>query len=134
MSKFNVAMRSAFDKTIVRYLMMAIVLVMVELSIFYLLNSVFSISYLIATPVSLILVIFLNWYFGRVFIFKNNSYKASTEFALVATVSIVGIGIQTCVVWFCVETIKLQPLNGKVIAIIVTFFWNYFVRKRYIFR
>ena len=112
---------------------MAGFVVLIELGAFALINSVFGISYLIATPVSMLVGIILNWYFSRVFVFKTSVFKKHTEFMLVFIASIVGVGIQLAVTALAVEILNLLPIIGKFMAIMVTFFWNFWVRKRYIF-
>jgi putative flippase GtrA len=52
---------------------------------------------------------------------------------LVFVVSLVGLGLQTAVAALCVELLRLSPFVAKITAIGVTFFWNYWVRRRFIF-
>ncbi len=120
--------------SIVRYFIMSACLVILELASFAFLNSVLEVNYLLATPASLIIVIFLNWYLGRIFVFTQSKYKPHHEFTLVVLASIIGIGIQTGVAAFCVEIVGLVPFIAKIFAIGVTFFWNFFIRQKYIFR
>jgi putative flippase GtrA len=134
MSRTKTFATSSLQKPIIRYLIMAASLVVVELFTFFIVNSVLGISYLIATPASLLLVIFLNWYLGKLFVFKTSRHKAHTEFMLVMIASLVGLGIQLTVTAFAVEILLVAPLLGKMLAIAVTFFWNYWIRKNYIFK
>lgn len=119
---------------IIQYFIMAACLVALEIGSFALLNSGLHLTYLAATPLSMGFVVILNWYLGRRFIFKAKRYRAHTEFALVALVSVVGLGIQLAVTSFVVEVVNLLPIIGKCLAIGVTFFWNYWTRKRFIFK
>ena len=121
------------ERPIVRYFIMAAVIVGFELAVFAFINSVLDISYLIATPVSMGAAIILNWYFSKVFVFKGSRHKAHIEFGLVLATSLVGVGIQLAVTSLAVERLQLLPIIGKFLAIIITFFWNFWVRKRYIF-
>lgn len=133
MKKFKLKLITLLQKPIVRYFIMSGLLVILELASFAFLNSTLGINYLIATPASLILIIILNWYIGRLFIFKKSKHTAHTEFLLVMLASIIGVGIQISVVYICVEMANLLPFFAKVLAIGVTFFWNFFIRQKYIF-
>lgn len=130
----NNLISKTLKKPIMRYLVLAGCLVVVEVLSFAFLNSALGLSYLIATPISMIIVIFLNWYLGRLFVFTDKRYRARTEFALVLTASLVGLCIQLAVTAFFVEIVNIMPIIGKCLAIGVTFFWNYWIRKNYIFK
>jgi putative flippase GtrA len=68
------------------------------------------------------------------FVFKNGShFSQKTEFMLIIAASLVGVGIQLVVVSLAVEKAKLPAIIGKVCAIAITFFWNFWFRKRFIY-
>ncbi|MDB5178153.1 MAG: hypothetical protein JWN01_96 [Patescibacteria group bacterium] len=115
-----------------RYLAMAVVLVGVEVATFQLMVMA-GISYVVATPVSMIIAIILNWYLSQAFVFNHRPHAARKEFMLVVFASVIGLILQTAVTVFVVEVMKTMPLVGKLIAICVTFFWNFWYRKKYIF-
>lgn len=125
--------KKLLKQTAIRYFMMAGFVVCIELAVFAVLNIPLHITYLIATPASMIVGIFLNWWLSRILVFSGSKHKMHVEFTLIMTTSAVGIGIQLGVTAICVEIFHLFPLIGKFFAIIITFFWNYWVRKRYIF-
>jgi putative flippase GtrA len=115
----------------VRYFLMASVIVGVEYGS-YLGMLWAGLNYLLAVPISMAVGIILNWYFSRVFVFKNRRHAAHKEFMLVLLASLVGVGIQLLVTYLVVRAMD-SPAAGKLLAILVTFFWNYYIRKRYIF-
>lgn len=115
-----------------RYLIMAIVLVGVEIVTFQVMIWM-GISYLIATPVSMGIAIVLNWYFSQAFVFKHRPHSVGKEFTLVVIASLIGIALQLAVTAFVVEILHAIPLLGKLAAICVTFFWNFWFRKKYVF-
>lgn len=121
------------EKPIVRYFIMAAFVVGIELGVFALINITFGITYWVATPASMIVAIFLNWYLSRIIVFSGSKHKLHVEFTLIMVTSLVGIGIQLIVTAFCVQALHLIPIAGKFFAILTTFFWNFWVRKRYIF-
>ncbi len=112
---------------------MAVIVVGIELVTFWFIDSVLSWHYLIATWLSLLLGILLNWVGSRYFVFGNSKHTKKKEFSLVFATSMVGVVLQSGVVTFMVEIIHGPALSGKVAAIVVTFFWNYFIRKHYIY-
>lgn len=121
------------QQQIIRYFVMSCFIVLLELGTFAIMNSGFSISYLIATPASMAISFVLNWYFSKAFVFRNSRHAPHVEFGLVLIASLVGVGIQLTVTSICIEGLRLLPIIGKFFAIVVTFFWNYWIRKCYIF-
>ena len=119
---------------IFRYLMMAGVVVLCELGSFWLINSIFNINYLIATAISMLVGIVLNWLGSKYLVFKESRFTPIKEFTLVFIVSLVGLAIQITTIYIMVDKLHLVPLVGKIAAIGVTFIWNFFIRRVYIFR
>ena len=119
---------------IIRYFFMAILIVGLEVFVYYLLNSFLGVNYLLAVPLSMTLSIVLNWYISKKLVFKQSKYKNSTEIMLVLISSIIGIAIQISITFIAVEILNLLPIIGKVAGISTTFFWNFYVRKLFIFR
>lgn len=126
--------QSSVSLTFIKYGIMAVVVVLIELVTFWVLNSALSINYLIATVLSLAAGIILNWIGSRYFVFGNSDHSIKKEFVLVLVTSLFGALLQTFTVFIMVDQLKQAPIIGKIIAIIITFFWNYFVRKQYIFK
>jgi putative flippase GtrA len=91
------------------------------------------INYLIAVVVSMGVVIVLNWYLSRLFVFKSRRHSAKKEFLFVLLISLVGVGFQLAVTYTAVALLGQLPALGKLAAIIVTFFWNFWARKRFVF-
>lgn len=121
----------AKNEQLSRYFIMAAAIVSVEY-FSYLAMLWAGMNYLLAVPVSMFIGIVLNWHFSRVFVFKTRRHSPRKEFMLVLATSLVGVGWQLGTTWLVVQITGL-PALGKLLAIIVTFFWNYIIRKKYIF-
>jgi putative flippase GtrA len=121
----------AQNEQIVRYFIMAAVVVGIEYGS-YLLMLWAGVQYLLAVPLSMAVGIILNWQFSRIFVFKTRRHAPHKEFGLVLAASLVGVGIQLLVTWLVVQAVD-SPAAGKLAAIVITFFWNYFIRKKYIY-
>lgn len=113
---------------------MAAVVAAIEVMLFAAIIYILRISYLLATPMSMTFAILLNWYLGGKFVFKGSVHSPKKEFVLVLVVCVVGLGIQLAVTTFATEILNIWPVFSKIIAIGVTFFWNFFVRQTYIYK
>lgn len=127
-------LKSRLSPTFIRYGIMAVIVVGIELLSFWVFNSLLDVNYLIATNLSLFIGIILNWLGSRHFVFGASKHSAHKEFTLVLITSLLGVMLQTSTVYIAVAVFGGQPLIGKIVAIIVTFFWNYFIRKKYIYK
>ena len=125
---------SKLVRQLVRYLAMGSIVVIVEIGTFWLINSVLNINYLVATAASMLVGIILNWLGSKYLVFKESRFTPVKEFILVFVVSLVGLVIQITTIYIMVDKLHLVPLVGKIAAIGVTFIWNFFIRRVYIFR
>lgn len=118
---------------LLKYLIMACCIVGIELvafQIIYLLGS----NYEVATALSFILAVILNWLGSRKLVFGASRFSATREFSMVFIASVAGLGIQMGVVFASVEVLSLYPLIGKVLSIGFSFFWNYWFRATIIYK
>ena len=120
------------NEELARYFIMAVGLVSFEYLSF--LGMIWlGVNYLVAVVLSMGAVIVLNWYIGRIFVFKNRRHSARKEFLLVLSISLVGVVFQLTVTYTSVALLGQLPAIGKLAAIIVTFFWNYWARRKFVF-
>lgn len=117
----------------VRYFIMAVIIVLIELLVFQC-QIFMSINYLLATVSSMAVGVVLNWIYSGKYVFRTSRFSRHTEFWLVVASSLVGIGIQVIIVYISVDLLLQIPIVGKIAGIGITFFWNYFVRLKFIFR
>ena len=116
-----------------RYFVMAVVIVGIELCVFqaiYLLTR----DYMLATTISFITGVLLNWIVGRMFVFGASHHHPAREFVMVFVASVVGLCIQLAVVYSCVQLLHLYPLIGKIASIGFSFFWNYWFRATVVYK
>lgn len=126
------------NKKLFKYFIMACVIVCLELCVFQIIEIIAN-NYkipqhaLIATFVSFIFAVILNWAGGRMFIFDKSKLNTKHEFLLVLIASCFGLMIQTIVVFISIDYFKLLPIMGKSFAILFSFFWNYWFRSKYVY-
>lgn len=126
--------KQIFRITIIKYGVMAVIVVSIEVFLFWVINSYCGWHYLAATNISLIVGILLNWIGSRYYVFGSSKHNVLKEFVLVAVTSLVGVFLQSATMFVFVDLFKIKAIMGKLIAIIITFFWNYLARKHYIYR
>ncbi len=121
-----------FTKQFIKYGLMACIIVLIELGVFQTLY-ISTENHILATVISFIVGVALNWIIGRIFIFDKSRKTALKEFLLVLAASVVGVIIQIAIVIFSVEVLGLYALLGKILSIVFSFFWNYWFRARFVY-
>lgn len=127
-----------YDK-LLKYFVMACIIVCLELIVFQIVETVTN-NYkipqhaLVATFVSFVFAVILNWIGGRKFIFNKSKLNTKHEFILVLIASCFGLIIQSIVVFTSIEFFRLLPVIGKCFAILFSFFWNYWFRAKIIYK
>lgn len=121
------------NKRLMKYFVMAVIIVGIELVAFQVIY-VTTKNYYLATIISFLVGVVLNWVIGRLVVFGKSKHSPVREFTMVFTASIVGLLIQVSVVFVSVQLLLLYPLIGKIISIIFSFFWNYWFRAAVVYK
>lgn len=121
------------NKRLIRYFIMAVVIVGIELVTFQIVYLA-SKNYYLATIVSFVTGVILNWIGSRLLVFGASQHHPLREFIMVLLASIGGLLIQLGVVFVSVQLLGLYPLIGKILSIIFSFFWNYWFRAVIVYK
>jgi len=121
------------NKRLMKYFIMAVVIVGIELVTFQIIY-IFTQNYYLGTVISFITGVILNWIVGRLLVFGKSKHPPLREFTMVFIASIMGLGIQVTVVFISVQLLLLYPLIGKMLSIVFSFFWNYWFRATIVYR
>lgn len=121
------------NKRLIKYFAMALAIVSLELVSFQLIYISLG-NYYIATVLSFMLSVVLNWIIGRLLIFGVSNHHPFLEFLMVLVASVVGLLIQLLVVFIGSQLLYFYPLVSKVLSILFSFFWNYWFRARIVYK
>jgi len=91
------------------------------------------VQYLAASTLSFIAATILNYFLSYVLAFTRGKYSQRSEVIRFWLVSLVGLLINTAVVWLLVQAIGAQPLIGKIAAVPVVLVWNFVGRRLFVF-
>ena len=67
-----------------------------------------------------------NYIFNRLWTFESNNPQIAMEYASFIIVSLIGLSINTFVIWLLVSKSKINFYVAKAIAIVVVILWNFF--------
>lgn len=121
------------------YLVVGLLATIVEWGVFYALDYLQVMHYLISVTIAYIISTFANWFFGKVMLFheKQNIWK---ELGKIYATSVIGLLLNWLIMWFAVDCLRMLGFAGvpemiaKIIATGIVFFWNFIIRKFFIYK
>lgn len=119
---------------IVRYFGVGAVGAAVDFSIFAVMVTGLGIHYLLSGAVGFIVATAIHYLLTIRFVFvPGQRFGPRAELLAVYAVSIVGLLIHQSMLYAGVELLAQNVYACKVVAVGTVFFWNYLVRKNYVF-
>jgi putative flippase GtrA len=91
------------------------------------------VAYLAASTLSFIAATILNYVLSYVLAFTRGRHSPRSEIIRFWLVSLVGLLINTAVVWILVKALAAPPIWGKVVAVPVVLVWNFVGRRLFVF-
>lgn len=74
-----------------------------------------------------------NWFLNRIWTFHSNNPEVLREYADFLVISIIGLAINSAVLWLIADRFKVNFYVAKLGAIAVTTVWNFFANYLYTF-
>lgn len=74
-----------------------------------------------------------NYFLNRIWTFQSENPEIAVEFSQFIIVSIIGLAINTLILWLIVSKLKFNFYLSKVFAIIVVMLWNFFANLLFTF-
>jgi putative flippase GtrA len=136
----NIQIDKNFIKQFGSYLIVGLIATIVEWAVFYLLANIFNIDTYLSVALSFIVSTFANWLAGRLLTFKNAENKSMwKEILSIYGASVIGLLLNELIMWLLlsfvfIQKTSFQKMMAKVIATAIVFFWNFLIRKLYIYK
>lgn len=100
---------------------------------FLLILKILDNSYILATTISFIIGLAVNYFLSVNFVFKQESHVSVPEFLFFGAIGLIGLGITYLVLFLCINEMGIPAWLSKVAAIGITFLWNFSARKALLF-
>lgn len=97
----------------------------IDFSVTYLFKEKVKIHKYIANALGFTTAAIWNYIFNRIWTFESHNPHIGSEFFRFFMVSLVGLGINTLILWLLVSKIKLNFYVSKLFAIGVVLIWNF---------
>ncbi len=126
-------MKKSNIKDFLLYLIVGGIATVTEWVLFFILDKI-SFHYTLATVIAYILSTFVNWFAGRILVFKENKQSVLKEILEIYITSIIGLLLNLAIMWAAVELLAFNEMFSKMSATAIVFFYNFLVRKLLIYK
>src|SRR5947208_2467628 len=80
----------------------------------------------VANAIGFTMAVISNYTLNRWWTFESVNHEVIREFSSFALVAVIGLGINSLILWLLVSKAKFKFYFSKLIAIAVVMFWNFF--------
>lgn len=117
-----------------RYAIVGGVAFVVDYGSLYLLTEFAGFHYQLSACVGFILGLLVNYFISIYWVFTANKAQASgssrsVEFLFYAIIGIIGLGLNSLIMWFSTELLGIHYLASKLISTALVFIWNFLARR-----
>lgn len=128
-------MQILLSKNIVKYFFVGGFAAFVNLSVFFFFAKLLNFNYIVVGALAFLVATFVNYALSIKHVFESGvRFEKKQELFWVYIVSLIGLTIDTGVLFICVDWCSIELIASKIIATGVVFFWNYFARKHFVFK
>lgn len=88
------------------------------------------VPHLVASATSFSLSVIVNYILSRKYVFNSSAeVNVAKEFSFYVLLNVVALGLNTVVLYVCVDLVGMSPFVGKIIATAVVLIYNFVSRK-----
>lgn len=100
----------------------------------YLCKEILKINKFLSNGIGFILAATSNYFINRIWTFNSQTEDIGIQYAQFMIVSVIGLGINSLVLYLLNEKLKWNFYFSKVIAIAITTIWNFFANLLFTFK
>lgn len=105
----------------------------IDYVIFFILHEILGVNTIISNICSFTVSVIYNYIASVKWVFDvDESKNKKTQFILFIVFSVIGLGLNTAIVYVCTDIIKMYSMIGKVIATAVVMVFNFVTRKKFL--
>ena len=128
--KFFVEKTDSLLMQFIRYFFVGGIAAVVNIGLLFIFTEVININYVISNIIAFIFGLIVNYCLSKKLVFTNdNSINKVFEFIMYAVIGVLGVGIDTLMLWIFTDKFKIYYMLSKIISTMITFIWNFVARK-----
>ncbi len=107
--------------------------VIVDFGFTYLCKEIFKIQKYVANAIGFTIAASSNYLFNRIWTFHSQNPEIGIEYSKFLFISLIGLGINTLILWTLVSKFNKNFYVSKLFAIAVVTVWNFFINLMFTF-
>lgn len=137
-SLFYTLFREKTDNTflqLIRYTIVGGFAFLIDFGTLYILTEFVNLHYLLSAGIAFILGLLTNYFLSIRWVFDTRIVRdKKLEFIIFAVIGLIGLGLNELFLWIFTDLLDIYYLGSKVLTAILVYLWNFFARKRILFR
>lgn len=121
----NPLLQEAFLRKFIKFAIVGLSGVFVDFGLTALSKEVLKIQKFIANAIGFLAAATSNYYLNRIWTFRSNNPEIGIEFGHFFLISLIGLGINTLILWLIVTRWKTNFYLSKIFAAAVVTLWNF---------
>jgi len=118
----------------IKYFFASGIALFADISILFIFTEYFKVYYILSATISFLAGIAITYIFSKLYIFtKTKISNKINEFTIFLIIGIIGLILNNIFLYIFTEYFGIYYMLSKIFVIIVTYLWNYFARKKFIF-
>lgn len=101
----------------------------IDYGIMVFLTEVVGVHYLLSSGISFTVSVIVNYILSLMYVFENEKGNRVKEFVIFVVLSVIGLGINQLLMWFCVDILGIFYMISKIGATAVVMVYNFVTRK-----
>jgi putative flippase GtrA len=107
--------------------------VLVDFGTTYFFKEIVKVQKYIANAIGFTMAASANYFFNRIWTFESNNPEIAVEYVKFLVISLIGLGINTLILWILVSKFKKHFYLSKLFAIGVVTIWNFLMNVIFTF-
>lgn len=101
----------------------------IDYGIMVFLTEVAGVHYLLSSGISFTVSVIVNYVLSLTYVFETKQKNRVKEFIIFVVLSVIGLGINQVLMWFCVDILGIFYMISKIWATAVVMVYNFITRK-----
>ena len=131
---FSLSRPTDLHSQFVRFLLVGGFTALIDFLLLVFLVEVFSVYYLVASGISFIVGLVVNYLICRSWVFRGGRYGQTVEFLAFCTGGSIGLGLNQIILLLLVGHFSFDYRLSKIISIALVTLWNFLTKKYLIFK
>lgn len=114
---------------IIKFILNGGICFLLDYGFMILLKEIYNVNYILASSLGFIISVSVNYYLCILWVF-NGVDKRNTNMVLFIGSSVLGLLLNTIILYFLVEVVYMHYMISKIVATLVVMVWNYIMKKK----